>query len=182
MKTRRHLVACTICVISLCLVPFSLAQSKQDVKANQARLAKEVRHELVMLPYYSVFDNLEFQITEVDTVVLSGQVMRPILKSAAEDAIRKLERVGKVINKIEVLPLSTTDDRIRSAAYREIFSKAGLDRYAQMAVPSIHIIVKNGKITLVGIVDKQMDKDLAGMAAQGVPGTFGVTNNLTVKQ
>ena len=172
----------TMMIVGLCLVPFSLAQSKQDVAANQARLEQEVRKELVMLPNYSLFDNFEFQLTGVDTVVLSGQVRRPILKSEAENAVRKLERVGKVINKIEVLPLSNVDDGIRIAAYREIFSKPGLDRYAQMAVPSIHIIVKNGKITLVGIVDKQADKDLAGLAAQGVPGTFGVTNNLTVKK
>jgi hyperosmotically inducible periplasmic protein len=180
MITRRHLTVSTMAIVSLCLVPLSLAQIKQDVKANQARLAQEVRHELVMLPNYSLFDNFEFKFTEVDTVILSGQVTRPILKSEAENAIRKLERVGKVINNIEVLPLSPTDDRIRVAAYREIFSKPGLDRYAQMAVPSIHIIVKNGKITLVGVVDKQADKDLAGLAAQGIPGTFGVTNNLNV--
>ena len=182
MKARRHSILSTILTVSLCLVPYSFAQSKQDVKANQARLVQEVRHELVMLPNYSLFDNLEFQITGVDTVVLSGQVARPILKSEAEDVIRKLERVGKVVNNIEVLPVSPQDDRLRIAAYRTIYGKPGMDKYAIQAVPPIHIIVKNGRITLAGTVGSQMDKDLAGMAAQGISGTFGVTNNLAVKK
>ena len=110
MIARKHSVLTTILTVSLCLVPYSLAQRKQDVKANQARLVQEVRHELVMLSDYSLFDNLEFQITGVDTVILSGQVVRPILKSEAENAIRKLERVGKVVNNIEVLPVSPQDD------------------------------------------------------------------------
>lgn len=182
MNVRRYTLMNAVLIVSLCLAPISLAQGKQDLKANQARLVQEVRRELVMLPNYSLFDNLEFQIIDIDTVVLSGQVRQPIMKSAAEDAVGSLERVGKVVNKIEVLPVSPQDDRIRVAAYRAIFSKPGLDRYAQMAVPSIHIIVKNGNITLVGVVDKQMDKDLAGTAARGISGTFSITNNLVVKK
>lgn len=182
MKARRHFMLSAMFIVSLCLVPFSFAQSKQDVKANQERLAKEVRHELMMLPNYTLFDNLEFQITGVDGVILYGQVTRPILKSEAESVVRKLERVGKVENKIEVLPVSPQDDRLRIAVYQAIFSKSGLDKYARLAMPPIHIIVKNGRITLVGLVDKQQDKDLAGIAAQGVTGTFGVTNNLSVRK
>jgi hyperosmotically inducible periplasmic protein len=182
MNARRHSVLSMIVTISLFLVPYSFSQSKQDVKANQARLVKEVRHELVMLPNYSLFDNLEFQIAGVDTVILSGQVTRPILKSEAENAIRRMERVGKVVNNIEVLPLSPQDDRLRTVAYKAIYSKSGLERYAQQAVPPIHIIVKNGRITLAGAVASQMDKDLAGIAAQGISGTFGVTNNLAVEK
>ena len=182
MNARRYSVLSMIVIVSLFLLPYSFAQSKQDVKENQARLIKEVRHELVMLPNYSLFDNLEFQIAGVDTVILSGQVTRPILKSEAENAIRRMERVGKVVNNIEVLPLSPQDDRLRTVAYKTIYSKSGLERYAQQAVPPIHIIVKNGRITLTGTVASQMDKDLAGIAAQGIPGTFGVTNNLVVKK
>jgi hyperosmotically inducible protein len=157
-------------------------QSKRDLASIHARLAHQVRHELIMLPNYSVFDNLEFRITDVDTVILSGQVVRPALKGAAESAILRLEGVGKVVNKIELLPLSPSDDRIRLAAYRAIFSKPGLDRYALLAVPSIHIIVNNGTITLVGVVTNEADKDLAGIAAKEVPGTFAVTNNLKVEK
>jgi len=182
MNARGKLIAGAVLSVSLCLAPFCLSQSTQDKKTQQSRLAEEVRHELVMLPNYSLFDIIEFQIAGVDTVVLSGQVTRPILKSEAENVLRKLERVGKVENKIEVLPVSPQDDRIRVAAYRTIFSKPGLDRYGQMAIPPIHIIVKNGRITLVGNVENQTDKDLAGLAAQGIPGTFGVTNNLIVKK
>jgi hyperosmotically inducible protein len=161
----------------------SLGQQKagKELKDIHARLAERVRHELVMLPYYSLFDNLEFRIDGVDTVVLSGQVVRPSLKSDAEAVVKRLEGVGKVINNLEVLPLSNNDDRLRIAAYRAIYSKTGLDRYALQAVPPIHIIVKNGHITLVGVVATQADKDLAGIAANGVSGAFSVTNNLRVE-
>src|SRR5207247_4816446 len=128
------------------------AQTKKRLPDHHARLAREVRHELVMLPYYGVFDNLEFSIQGVDTVVLSGQVTRPTLKKDAENVVGKLEAVGKVINNIEVLPVSPHDDNIRVATYRAIFSRPGLDRYAMQAVPPIHIVVKNGHITLVGVV------------------------------
>lgn len=156
-------------------------QAKRDLGAVHARLQREVRHELMTLPNYTLFDILQFEIADVDTVVLSGQVMQPSLKSDAESAVRRLEGVGKVVNKIEVLPLSPDDDRIRRAAFRAVYSAQGLERYALRSMPPIHIIVKNGTITLVGSVASQMDKDLAGIAARGVPGTFGVTNNLVVQ-
>ena len=123
-------------IIALCAVPFfcslcwiTQAQSKRDLGRVRTRLAQEVRHQLIMLANYNVFDNLEFEISGVDTVTLLGQVVRPSLKSDAESTVRSLEGVGKVINKIEVLPLSPSDDRIRLAAYRSIFSKPGLDLY-----------------------------------------------------
>jgi len=158
------------------------AQTKKRLPDHHASLAREVRHELVMLPYYGVFDNLEFSIQGVDTVVLSGQVTRPTLKKDAENVVGKLEAVGKVINKIEVLPLSPHDDSIRLATYRAIFSRPGLDRYAMQAVPPIHIVVKNVHITLVGVVANAGDKNLAGISASGVPGSFSVTNNLRVEK
>jgi hyperosmotically inducible protein len=173
-------IACLYVLCSLVLIPITQAQSKKDIASIHARLSEEVRHELMMLPNYSVFDILTFEITGLDTVVLSGQITRPILKTDAESAIRRLEGVGKIANKIEVLPLSSSDDRIRIAVYRSIFSKTGLDRYVLRAVPPIHIIVNKGNVTLVGNVANQMDKDLAGIAANEVSGIFSVTNNLKV--
>jgi len=154
----------------------------QAGKKRYPELVEEVRHQLVMLPYYGVFDNLEFRIEGADTVVLSGQVSRPTLKSDAERTVKRLESVSKVVNNIEVLPVSPHDDDIRIAAYRAIFSKPGLDRYAHRAVPPIHIIVKNGNITLVGVVASEADKNLAGIAAKGVSGAFNVENKLSVER
>jgi hyperosmotically inducible protein len=178
----KTIIPCAVLLFCLCGNPSLAGQSRQDLGKVHSRLASQVRHELVMLPRYTLFDNLQFEITDVDTVILSGEVVRPTLKSDAESVVRNLEGVGKVINKIEVLPLSPSDDRIRLAAYRAIFSKAGMERYAVQAVPPIHIIVRNGSITLTGIVATQMDKDLAGIAAREVPGAFGVTNNLRVEK
>jgi hyperosmotically inducible protein len=173
-------VAAMACFLILPSASFA-KQRKNGARSGQPWLVKEVRHELVMLPYYGVFDNLEFRI-EGNTVVLSGQVTRPTLKSDAGNVVKKVEGVATVVNNIEVLPLSPNDDRIRLAAYRAIFSRPGLDRYSLMAVPPIHIIVKNGNITLTGVVGRQADKDLAGIAANGVSGAFGVTNNLQVEE
>jgi hyperosmotically inducible protein len=144
------------------------------------RVAREVRHELIMLPYYGVFDNLAFRV-DGGTVTLLGQVTRPTLKNDAENVVKGIEGVTRVENQIQVLPLSSMDDRIRIASYRTIFSKPGLDRYAMQAVPPIHIIVDNGKVTLEGVVASEADKDLAGIAANGVSGVFSVANNLRVE-
>jgi hyperosmotically inducible periplasmic protein len=159
------------------------AQAQLDRGSGvNTRLAQEVRHQLAMLPYYSVFDNLEFRI-EGTKVILSGQVTRPSLKSDAETVVRRLEGVNKIVNEIQVLPLSPDDDRLRIAAYRAIYSKEPLQiKYGVRAVPPIHIIVNNGNVTLEGVVDSQADKDLAGLAANGVPGIFSVKNNLRVEQ
>jgi osmotically-inducible protein OsmY len=147
---------------------------------NEERLIREVRHELVMLPYYGVFDNLEYRV-QGHTVILTGQVTKPTLKSDAGNAVKKIEGVEKVDNQIKVLPLSPVDDRLRIAEYRTIYGDPALNRYALQAVAPIHIIVENGKVTLEGVVASQGDKDIAGVRANAVPGVFGVTNNLRVE-
>lgn len=163
----------------------STRQQKQTKNNNrnagsyQSKLEKEVRHELVLLPYYSVFDNLTYSVSG-DVVTLGGQVTRPTLKSDAENVVKKIEGVSKVINNIEVLPLSPNDDQIRRAVYRAIYSNDVLSRYSLGAVPPIHIIVKNGNVTLEGVVSSEMDKNVANIQANGVPGVFSVTNNLRV--
>jgi hyperosmotically inducible protein len=146
------------------------------------RIYKEVRHELVMLPFYGVFDNLSYKVDPDGTVTLLGQVSRPVLKSDAENVVKRIEGVEKVVNNIEVLPTSMNDDRIRRAAYRAIYGNSVLSQYQLRAVPPIHIIVNNGKITLEGVVARQMDKQVAGMQANGVHGAFSVTNNLVVEE
>jgi hyperosmotically inducible protein len=146
------------------------------------RIYKEVRHELVMLPYYGVFDNLAYKVDSDGTVTLLGQVSRPVLKSDAENVVKRIEGVEKVVNNIEVLPTSFNDDRIRRAAYRAIYGNSVLSQYQLRAVPPIHIIVKNGNITLEGAVAREMDKTIAGMKANGVNGVFSVTNNLVVDE
>ncbi len=147
---------------------------------GDARLVKEVRHELVMLPYYGVFDDLSYQI-DGSTVTLMGQVTKPTLKSDAGNVVRHIEGVTQVINNIEVLPLSPMDDRIRRATFRAIYGRGQLaDRYAYQAVPAIHIIVNNGHVTLTGVVGNQTDKNIAGIQANSVSGVFSVSNNLRV--
>jgi len=150
--------------------------------ANRDNLAEQVRHQLVMLPYYSIFDNLQFQVADGGAIVLSGEVMRPTLKSDAAFAAGRVKGVEKVVNNIEVLPLSRYDDRIRLALYRTLFFDTQLDRYALQAVPPLHIIVKNGRVSLEGVVATQADKDVAGILANTVPGIFSVTNNLKVEK
>jgi hyperosmotically inducible protein len=154
------------------------AKQRDEPKQRQ-NLIKEVRHQLVLLPYYSVFDNLAYKV-EGDKVTLEGQVVRPTLKSDAEAAVKSIEGVSTVLNNIEVLPLSPMDDQIRRAVYRAIYGEASLFRYSESAVPSIHIIVKNGNVTLEGVADNESDKNLAGLRANGVPNVFSVKNNLTV--
>ena len=147
---------------------------------GEERIQKDVMHQLRMLPYYSVFDNLSFRVNG-NEVELYGQVVRPVLKSDAEHAVKHVEGVARVINNIEVLPTSNFDDRIRIAEYRAIYRQVGLDRYGFQADPSIHIIVKNGNVTLTGIVANNMDRNIAGITANTVPGVFSVTNDLKVE-
>jgi hyperosmotically inducible protein len=146
------------------------------------RILKEVRHELVMLPYYGVFDNLAYKVDPDGTVTLLGQVARPTLKSDAENVVKHIEGVTKVVNNIEVLPTSFNDDRIRRDTYRAIYGNEVLRQYQLRAVPPIHIIVKNGNVTLVGVVAREMDKTVAGMQANKVSGAFSVTNDLAVEE
>lgn len=162
---------------------FAAALSAQTGDKVYTHLMKEVRHELVMLPYYNVFDNLAFQVDANNNVTLVGQVTTPTLKSDAGNVIKRLEGVGSVNNQIEVLPLSPNDDRIRRAVYRAIYEYPSLStRYGFQAVPSIHIIVKNGNLTLEGVVANTGDKTIANVQANGVPGVFSVTNNLRVEK
>ena len=163
----------------LTLLSTSLFAADNKSKDPQDHITKEVRHELVMLPYYGVFDDLAYRV-DGPTVTLFGAVTRPTLKSDAENAVKKIEGVSRVVNEIEVLPLSPNDDQLRRAVYRAIYGSEGLDRYALAAVPSIHILVKNGNITLVGAVSNEMDKNMAGIRANGVAGAFSVKNNLVV--
>ena len=177
--------------VSLLLTGISTAATYPEIAAAQenknqrseekyrARLEKEVRHQLVMLPWYSVFDNLAFKV-DGDKITLIGQVTRPTLKSDAEAAVKSIEGVASVVNNIEVLPVSTMDDQTRRAAFRAIYGEAGLQRYGFQAIPSIHIIVKNGNVTLEGVVDNEADKNLAGLRANQVPSVFSVKNNLAV--
>src|SRR5579884_3703879 len=144
-------------------------------------LAERVRHELVMLPYYNIFDNLSFRVDQnTGTVYLNGEVTDPVLKSDAGNVVKHLEGVTQVVNNIQVLPLSPFDNRIRWAEYRTIYGYPALNRYALGSLPSIHIIVNNGHVTLTGVVDTQADKNIAGIRANSVPGVFSVTNNLMV--
>jgi len=158
--------------------PLPRSENQNEPKSQQA-LTKEVRHVLVMLPYYSVFDNLAYRV-EGDKVILEGQVVRPSLKSDAEAAVKSVSGVSSVVNNIEVLPPSPLDYKLRRAVYRAIYGAPSLSRYGFAAVPSMHIIVKNGNVTLEGVVDNESDKNVAGVRANGVPNVFSVKNNLQV--
>jgi hyperosmotically inducible protein len=144
------------------------------------RLEFEVRRELLMLTNYGIFDHLAFQVQPGGTIRLLGQVTRPTLKSDAEARVKDVQGVEQVINDIEVLPVSQGDDRIRVAIARNIYRTESLERYGFQAQPSIHIIVKNGRVTLEGAVDNEADKTIAGMKAREVGGVFEVTNNLVI--
>src|SRR5579883_907260 len=155
--------------------------ANRDLNRVQA-LGEEVRHQLVTLPYYSVFDWLSARVDPDGTVTLMGEVTRPSLKNDAMGRVRGLEDATRVEDKIDVLPLSTMDDQIRIAEYRTIYSfNSPLFRYATQSVPPIHIIVKNGNVTLKGIVANQADSDVANIRANQVPGVFSVKNELQVE-
>ncbi len=156
--------------------------AQQPATKNGERLERQVRHELIMLPYYDVFDHLAFRVSPDGVVTLLGSVARPTLKSSAENVVKDIEGVTKVDNQIEVLPLSPNDDRLRRSVFRAIYGQAGLDRYGFQAVPSIHIIVNNGNVTLEGVVNSEADRNLAGIQANGVAGVFSVKNNLRIEK
>lgn len=182
---RRHL---TLTLLGAALLSPGFAAQKdaghQDAfvpNRGDNRIAREVRHELVMLPYYGVFDDLGFRVDN-GTVTLVGAVVRPTLKSDAENVTKRIEGVTQVNNQIEVLPLSPMDNQIRIAEYRAIYGDPALStRYGFRALPSIHIIVKNGSVTLEGVAANEGDKNLINLRANGVPNVFSVTNNLQVE-
>jgi hyperosmotically inducible periplasmic protein len=193
----KHFAGVTVIAIALCVSAVAFGQAGQSgataantTSTSQARplsdqalqrITQEVRHQLVMLPFYSVFDNLEYQVAPDGTVTLLGQVQDPTLKPDAERAVKKIEGVERVVNNIEVLPTSPNDDRIRRAVYRAIYGNDVLAPYSLRAVPPIHIIVKNGNVTLTGVVARQMDKQIAEMQTKSVPGVFSVQDNLQVE-
>jgi hyperosmotically inducible protein len=182
---RRHITAPTLSLLLLGFGPVcDPASAQQPAKTatgtndrGRERFIKEIRRELVMLPYYGVFDNLAFRL-DGSKVTLLGQVTRPTLKSAAERVVKDIEGVESVDNQIEVLPLSPNDDRIRLAVYRAIYSHAALQRYGLQAVPPIHILVKNGNVVLEGVVANEGDKNIANIQARSVSGVFDVINHL----
>jgi hyperosmotically inducible protein len=154
----------------------SLAQAQVN-----PRVIREIRHELATLPYYGVFDWLQFEV-QGDTVILRGQVVRPTTKSDAGSRVKDVDGVARVDNQIETLPLSPSDDRLRLALYRQIYGQnSPLFRYATQAVPSIHIIVDRGHATLKGVVANKGDANIAYIRARGVPGLFSVKSELTIE-
>ena len=175
------------------LIPAALPAKDKDPKnsqhqdpyvpgsADESHIAQEVRHQLVMLPYFGVFDDLGFTVNG-GTVTLVGQVTRPTLKSDAGNVVKRVEGVTNVVNNIQVLPLSPDDDQIRRSAFRAIYGDPSLStRYGYQALPSIHIIVENGHIRLEGVVANSADKNIAGIRANSVPNAFSVQNDLRVE-
>ena len=176
MKLRTLYVAWAILVLA-CAV--AAGQANQAPARSTERITKEVRHELLMLPYLGVFDNLAYKVDGYN-VTLVGQVTRPTLKSDAENVVKRIEGVEHVDNQIEVLPPSPQDDRLRRQLYRAIYGFPALQKYSLGVQQPIRIIVKSGKVTLEGMVDNEGDKNMANIRANGVPGIFSVTNNLQV--
>ena len=184
---------CTLFLPGVLAILFATAgfASKADKKHNdvftpgmpdESRLAQQVRHALLMLPYYGVFDDLAFRV-DGDTVDLMGKVTNPTLKRDAENAVKNIEGVNQVVNQIEVLPPSPMDDRIRMAEYRAIYGDPVLStRYGFRSIPPIHIIIDNGHVTLTGVVANEADRNLIGIRANSVPGVFSVTNDLQVEK
>lgn len=168
-----------VAAVIVLAVPFLTVEASVPGQARRP-LADQVRHELVMQPFYTVFDNVAYKV-DGGTVTLEGQVTRPVLKYDAENSVKRIAGVSDVINNIKVLPPSPMDDQIRRAEFRTIYSGSSpLSRYGWGAIPSIHIIVDGGRVTLEGMVDRQTDKDMATLFAKGVSGVFSVINNLTV--
>lgn len=160
--------------------PHQVSHANQVGHAKYEKwLSKQVRDKLLSLPWVGVFDNLEYKING-RKVTLTGQVVEPVSKFNAENSVKRIRGVSKVVNKIKVLPLSGFDNQIRRAEYLTIFSQPSLTRYAMGANPSVHIIVDNGHVTLKGYVSNKMDRTLVGMRARSVPDVFSVTNDLHI--
>jgi hyperosmotically inducible protein len=169
--------------VLLALTVAGLAQTQGPEPRGSARfqewLTEEVSHRLVMLPWYSVFDNLQYKVNGSE-VTLLGQVLEDRTKKDAESRVKGIEGVTKVINNIEILPASPNDDRIRNATYRAIF-RDSLGKYSMGTVQPVHIVVKNGHVTLVGSVLNAADRQLMEIRAKGVSGVFSVTNSLRIE-
>jgi hyperosmotically inducible protein len=165
--------------IAAVALPAAPQEGTSGQSPAERRIAREVRHEIVMLPYLDVFDYIAFQVHGYN-VKLTGAVTRPTLKTDAERVVKGIEGVEKVDNQIEVLPPSPTDDRLRLRLYRTIYGFPALEKYALGVIKPIRIIVKTGHVTLEGVVDSEADKNLVGLRANTVSGIFSVTNNLKV--
>jgi hyperosmotically inducible protein len=185
-------MASTITVLLLVgigAVPVSAQYSRGVVKTIKASdsnsyhtwLEKQIRHEVLILPYYGVYDNLAFKI-DGDRVILLGQVVRSSTRTDAAMRVKKIEGVTSVVNQIEVLPASAMDDYLRRRIFRAIYSSPFLEHYAIQPVPPIHIMVKNGRVTLEGVVASEAEKNVANIKASGVAGAFSVTNRLRVEK
>jgi len=173
MKMRKNWLVTAAVLAALPLTTLVAGPTKQAGSVED-----RVRHELVMLPYFNVFDDLSFRVDNDGTVTLFGAVTQPYLKSDAERSVKRIPGVTRVDDKIEVLPLSPMDDQIRLRTYRALVRTSPLDHYFWGTQPSIRIVVKNGHVMLDGVVDRNTDSQLAYMAANSVPGVFSVTNNL----
>src|SRR5918911_1757498 len=178
IKNRIIAIAATLAIAAS--AAFAAPATSNDQGLGEQQVAKKVRKELVTLPYYGVFDNLAYKV-EGSTVTLYGQVVQPVTRKDAERRVARIQGVERVVNNIEVLPLSSFDDSIRLRTYRTLFNAGGLYRYALGANPSLHIIVKGGNVTLEGVVADEGDSRLAYIMARSVPGVFSVTNNLRVE-
>ena len=176
---RKAIHAITLMVCTLFFFQ-AIAQSNQKFSPKaQERITKEVRHQILMLPDFDTFDNIAFKLNGYD-VILYGQVVQPSLKDSAEKVIRKIEGVERVENHIEVLPTSGNDDRLRRDLFIAIYRYGPLQHYGVGSNRPIRIIVNHGNVTLEGVVDRESDKNMAGIRANGVPGVFSVRNNLVV--
>jgi hyperosmotically inducible protein len=163
----------------------AFASSNADVSGSNARLEqrlyKEVHHALAMIPDVTIFDNLAYSV-QGGTVTLYGQVRNAFVDDEAKSSVKRLEGVDQVVDKIEVLPVSFNDDRIRRQVAFAVFRDPRLSRYSMGTMPPIRIIVKNGHVDLEGVVATQGDKDVASIRANGVPGVFSVENHLQVEK
>jgi hyperosmotically inducible protein len=165
----------TIAMLTAAMAAIPAAAQSNEMSPMEAQIRKEI----VTLPYYSLFDHITFKV-ENGKATLIGEVNRPSLKKSIERVVGNVEGVSSVDNQIEILPTSPNDDRIRVDVYRAIYYNPMFSRYAIQAVPPIHIIVRNGDVTLEGVVNSESEKNMAGIRANGVPGVFSVTNNLQV--
>jgi hyperosmotically inducible periplasmic protein len=169
-------------VFATCVAPAQTSTPKKSARPvdNVATsLSREIHHQLLVLPFYSVFDSINFTL-DGRKVTLTGQVLRHTLKEHAEAEVKSIEGVDTVVNQIEVLPVSATDDDLRRAVYRALYEDRILERYATQTVPPVHIIVKNGHVALEGTVESVSDKNLAGARAATVPNITGIKNDLQV--
>ncbi|MGH9700407.1 MAG: BON domain-containing protein [Candidatus Acidiferrales bacterium] len=184
MNISRVLIAAVVILLLGQAAPATPQQKNPPQRGSasyNAWLTREVRHQLLLVPWYSVFDNLEYSVNGY-TVTLKGQVVRPSLKSDAVAAVKNIEGVEKVDDQIEVLPASSMDDQIRIAEFHAIYGAPQLERYAEGSIQAIHIVVKNGHVTLEGVVANESDKNVANIRANTVANVFSVTNNLQVEQ